>query len=89
MILAVRAISITCLIVAPEPVIVNTKGPSPRVPKELLFLSDTLPSAVFHVAECHLIHAINPLYLLASWYIYYTRNGVNLLLEMPNKSVFP
>ena len=58
-------------------------------PKELLFLSDTLPSAVFHVAECHLIHAINPLYLLASWYIYYTRNGVNLLLEMPNKSVFP
>ena len=58
-------------------------------PKELLFLSDTLPSAVFHVAECHLIHAINPLYLLALWYIYYTRNGVNLLLEMPNKSVFP
>ena len=31
MILAVRAISITCLIVAPEPIIVNTKGPSPRV----------------------------------------------------------
>ena len=33
--------------------------------KELLLLSDTLPSAVFHVAESHLIHALNPLYLLA------------------------
>ena len=58
-------------------------------PKELFLLSDTLPSAVFHVAESHLIHTFNPLYLLASWYFYYTIHGVEALLKILIKSVFP
>ena len=57
--------------------------------KKLFFLSDTLPSAVFHVAEGHLIHELNPLYLLASWYFYYTIYGVEIPLEILIKSVFP
>ena len=57
--------------------------------KESLFLRDTLLSTVFHVAESHLIHALNPLCLLASWYFYYTMGGVELPSEMMIKSVFP
>ena len=57
--------------------------------KESLFLRDTLLSTVFHVAESHLIHALNPFYLLASWHSYYTTDGVELPSEMLIKSVFP
>ena len=57
--------------------------------KELLLLSDTFPSTIFHVAESNLIHALNPLILLVPWYFYYTTDGVELLPEMLIKSVFP
>ncbi len=57
-------------------------------PKELLLMSDTLPFTVFHVAEGHLIHVLNPFILLFSRR-FICQNGVDLLPEMLIKSVFP
>ena len=45
--------------------------------KELLLLCDALPSTVFHVAEGHLIHDLNPLNLLAPWHFIIPETGLN------------
>lgn len=46
--------------------------------EKLLLLCYLLPSAVFHGTEGHLIHALNPLILLAPWHFYYTTYGGEL-----------
>ena len=57
--------------------------------EKLLLLCYFLPSTVFHVAEGHLIHALNPLKLLALWHFYYTTNGLNYYWKCRFNQRFP
>ena len=56
--------------------------------KAFLFLSDTFPFTVFHVAESSLFYEPNLLHLFLFTAFYYTTKGVELLSEMLIKIMF-